>query len=260
MTLPTHGLGRVNACIYCGARGVPLEEEHLIPFGLGGEWVLENASCRKCAKITSAFEGHLQRGMMLPGRTALNLPTRKPQNRPSSFVIDAQHEKLHVPISDYPALITLPFFLPPAHLDSREYEAGVNVINTPFVFQVGGGDAQGLVEKLGKAKIVLTHLEYKPVSFARLIAKIAYGFSVARFGLDAWEHVFVVPSILGEAKDVGRWVGCDRRTEISTDGLHGVTSTLKGDVATARVRLFAQFGAPEYLVIVGRVKLSSTVR
>lgn len=38
----------VNVCIYCGGTGA-LSDEHIIPFGLGGRWVLPKASCAECA-------------------------------------------------------------------------------------------------------------------------------------------------------------------------------------------------------------------
>ena len=74
-------------------------------------------------------------------------------------------------------------------------------------------------------------------------------------GLGAIKEGYVLPAILGESNDVGRWVGCDGREQITGPNyLHGVrTAVVNGDIL-ARVRLFAQFGAPEYLVLVGKAR------
>jgi hypothetical protein len=45
----------VGSCIYCGSTQ-QLSKEHALPLGLGGNYILPNASCEKCRKITEAFE------------------------------------------------------------------------------------------------------------------------------------------------------------------------------------------------------------
>ncbi len=77
-------LGRVGRCIYCGATE-GLQDEHPIPFGLAGRHVLHDASCASCAAKTSRWEGLVLRGSLLPFRTILGLPTRRPSGRPTSF-------------------------------------------------------------------------------------------------------------------------------------------------------------------------------
>ncbi|MCA1615176.1 MAG: HNH endonuclease [Acidobacteria bacterium] len=46
----------IGKCIYCGTIEGGLSEEHVTPFGLGGQLVLLHASCKRCAKITSSLE------------------------------------------------------------------------------------------------------------------------------------------------------------------------------------------------------------
>jgi 5-methylcytosine-specific restriction endonuclease McrA len=48
-------------CIYCGKNGVPLTDEHIVPFSLGGQHILQNASCLECADITKKFEQDVAR-------------------------------------------------------------------------------------------------------------------------------------------------------------------------------------------------------
>jgi len=66
----------VNLCIYCSATDA-LSEEHIVPFGLGGRWVLPKASCAGCASKTSTFEQTCQRTMFGPMRMYYDLPARR---------------------------------------------------------------------------------------------------------------------------------------------------------------------------------------
>src|SRR5665213_1960681 len=81
----------VGACIYCGATE-GLTKEHIIPLGLGGQFVLPAASCPACSKITSDFERKVLRGFMLDGRIVDNFPTRRPKERPATLLVDVQRK------------------------------------------------------------------------------------------------------------------------------------------------------------------------
>src|SRR6185436_305115 len=74
----------VGFCIYCGSKE-NLSDEHVVPFGLGGNAILPEASCHSCSAITSAFEGKVLRGFMLEARTAGRFPTRRPKERPTTL-------------------------------------------------------------------------------------------------------------------------------------------------------------------------------
>ena len=90
-----------------------------------------------------------------------------------------------------------------------------------------------------------------------MLAKVGYGFAVAQYGLDSFENVYVLPAILGAQNDVGRWVGnLDEAPRNETKGLHGMRLGFYGQMVTVHLRLFAQFDAPEYTVVVGDVTAS----
>jgi hypothetical protein len=80
----------VGFCIYCGAQD-KLGEEHVIPFGLGGNLILPAASCRQCSDITGRqIEGAILNaywGTHSVPRLRLNLPTRKPKKRPQKRIL-----------------------------------------------------------------------------------------------------------------------------------------------------------------------------
>lgn len=94
----------------------------------------------------------------------------------------------------------------------------------------------------------------EPVKFARMLAKIALGFAVAVMGLEAFEEIFVRPAILGERDEVGMWVGCPDVPRLDAQkGLHDAAVFVRSDrLVIVGVRLFEEFSAPEYSVIVGR--------
>src|SRR3712207_8495388 len=58
----------VGRCIYCDAeRYAPdsargLAEEHIIPYGLNGDLVLPEASCRRCERITGRNDSLMLKG------------------------------------------------------------------------------------------------------------------------------------------------------------------------------------------------------
>src|SRR6266498_321432 len=96
---PDEVIGTSDACIYCGAQS-GLQDEHIIPFGLGGSFVLRKGSCSKCAVRTSQFERAVLRDAFLPARSALNIRTRKPHKRPAAqpVIIGKDRRVLHLSI------------------------------------------------------------------------------------------------------------------------------------------------------------------
>ena len=78
------GYGR---CIYCtsdsGHSG--LRDEHVIPYALGGNAVIENASCKTCEGITSYLDGYLARHVYHDLRIHRGIQTRRPKQRPKEL-------------------------------------------------------------------------------------------------------------------------------------------------------------------------------
>ena len=110
-------------------------------------------------------------------------------------------------------------------------------------------------------------IAYDPNNFARMIAKIAYGFAVAQFGVDDIEDLGIVSAIKGETDDIGKWVGCTEKENFSPNPvLHSwksqTTASYRIDIPnetipgklTYKVSLFSLFDTPEYTVVVGNIK------
>ena len=51
---------------------------------------------------------------------------------------------------------------------------------------------------------------------------------------------------------MGRWLGCDGQALLGTDALHAISCGVFDAEIVCRVRLFASYDAPEYVVAVGR--------
>ncbi len=250
---------RIGYCIYCRMAQGPLSKEHVIPFGLipvgyRESWVLQGASCRKCHAITSAFEGHVLGQVFRTSRAALGLRTRHGKVVTGTLIVErgGTLEEVRIPIKDYPATIFFPKFPPPAYLDGREYASGIEV-NGNWIIQVAGPPLKSVAQRYETKKLQF-RATLKGHSYPRLIAKVAYGVAVADFGLEGIENAYVLPAILGESSDIGRWVGCDGLTMIKNrQHLHTVSRSVVNGEIIARVCLFAKFGAPEYVVVVGRI-------
>ena len=118
--LDHHVYPEVGRCIYCGSSD-NLSDEHIVPYGLGGNLVLPKSSCVKCAKITSKFELAVLRGSMRPARIIREIQSRKNhENAPRKYPIKIQSgnaiKRIEVPIEDYPILVTFPIFTIPGYL------------------------------------------------------------------------------------------------------------------------------------------------
>jgi hypothetical protein len=80
----THGPTRLpskGACIYCGATGVRLTDEHILPLSLGGGHVIADASCLACANVTKRFEQDVARELWGDARISYNAPSRRKKQR-----------------------------------------------------------------------------------------------------------------------------------------------------------------------------------
>lgn len=248
---------RVGKCIYCDCSDKPLSSEHIIPYGLNGPWILDEASCPRCRDITSKFELQVLHKSLLVTRTAMNLQTRRKQNRPSKLSLsvekdDGSKEVIQLPVDEYIGTVTFLIEDMPAYLTGKHYAKGVNVKES-ILMKVSGPPIEVLAKKYGLKSISFPYTTYGN-TFEQMLAKIGLGFAVGQFGLDSFDDIYVRPTILGQKDDAGMWIGSAKDAILERDGLHIVKLLYhKGDVI-ARIRLFAMYEVPEYLVVVGRLK------
>ena len=246
----------VGHCIYCGATD-NLQKEHILPFGLSGTAVLPDSTCSKCARITGRQEGIVLRGPMRAVRVYRDLKSRTkhkdaPKEYPLTIRRGSVQERVMLPLDEYPILLHFPIFPPPAFLNPSGYTNGIRIKGIATV-SFGPKPAE-VSRNLGATSSSLTQ-DLKPVSFARVIAKIAYACAAAERALDKIRgDPFVLPAILGNTDDIGRWVGTITDHLQAFDGqLHRILiheDRQKG-LLIGDVQLFSDSQTPRYGVILG---------
>jgi hypothetical protein len=187
----------------------------------------------------------------------MGLPTRRLNQRPTNFSLSitrsGHRDELRVPVSELTGTATMLVLEPPAYLDGRPYDRGVQVKGV-LQLHVGGPQLEDMAKALG-AEAVQIAATFHGNDFERMLAKIGYGFAIAEYGVERFEEVYVLRSILGEVDDVGMWVGCppDLLAD-SSSNLHEATVGTSGRDVHVRVRLFASYRGPWYHIVVGRLK------
>jgi hypothetical protein len=244
----------VGVCIYCGTREGRLTDEHIIPFGLGGTWILPKASCLACAKVTAQVEQFCQRPMLGKLRIRLALPTRRPKDRreklPLEFVyLDGRREERIVPASEVPFACMGFRFPAPGILRGQ---APTNQFEGELVLRFVDEELRSHLKERVRLKLG----SFNDLTFSRMLAKIAHSYAVASLGLGSFRPL-LPDTILGRSKTAAYLVGGD------TSGpaiqlpsmLHDVVlqdCVSSGHVYTlAGIQLFAFVGMPRYHVVVG---------
>lgn len=260
-----HRFEPVGRCIYCGANDMPLTDEHIVPFGLGGKLILPQASCDPCAKITSLIERKVLRGFLDHGRQAFGVKGRKKHKRDQPTVLaqtflgpNGTTFEQDVPIEQAARVMTFPLlpyprFLFPLSRPTKETGMGVYGIDT---IHFGLGEA--FATRPPSAEGVKIRDRIDVISFGRLLAKIAHGYYAALNGVADSLQSPLIPIILGKRSDFRNWIGgmeenhlgvkapirhiLDSTTYEDDDGSEGIA---------VRVKLFCPSG-PTYILAAKR--------
>jgi len=114
-----------------------------------------------------------------------------------------------------------------------------------------------VMKTLGISQIKMTQ-DPQPISFARMIAKIAYAYAVAEGVINLIEgKSYVLPSILGEKDEIGKWVGTLGESPRVFEGLlHRILihQDKEKGLLLGEVHLFSDSQTPSYGVILGKLK------
>lgn len=258
----------VGKCIYCGSTS-DLTDEHVFAYGLGGDDVLPKASCKPCAEITGAFEQDVLRGLWWLARAVLNFPTRHPKDMPKEFKVnvetkDGTQKVITLSEDERFGIAGFPEYAPPAILAPRPFLPGILITGHRMI---GFGNSLEDIAKKYNLASINGSITYKGTGFARMLAKIALGVAVARFGIDNLDKIYVRDSILNKKDDVGMWVGSDYweapREHLEQEGKSRHASSIgvddNGNVQV-RIRLFSFSPfSPAYLVVVGHLRDGTTM-
>ncbi len=262
--LPTQAArsyGATNVCIYCGSNE-RLSDEHIIPLGLGGRFVLPRASCANCAALTSAFEGTVQRTMFGPLRMFYDMPSRRKSERPLTLPLRVKLREgddwsdMQVDRGEYPFLVIIPYLSAPTFLAGRKSsDAGAGASQFWIRGVSIGGEfkphLQALRDKLGVHSVMPT-AEARVPEFCLMLAKIAHSFAVAECGIEAAEWTLRSMILARDLSDRGTVMGSITRLMPLSQQLHELDLIEGPDQClSVRIQLLAVMGAPTYLVQVG---------
>lgn len=265
------GFGR---CIFCrlDGGGNGLRREHIIPKSLGGNAVIQEASCKACEAITSYVDGYLAKAIYQEYRAHTDAPSRRKKARPTEslarVIIDGVEDVRIFQTKAKPYFLAMPVWGLPTALT-----AGIPSPNFPTmkahiyefipadIRERLGVDASGSVQVRGTGKINYS-------TFARGIAKIAYCNAVMRYGLEGFRPFPIVDVILGKSPYASHFVGVplDDPPPPEPRGIvhkveFDVWASPSGQILVSTIRLFAhsgteQTGMPIYHVAIGQPKHS----
>lgn len=262
-----HGPSRIstrNLCIYCGARDVRLTDEHVVPYSLGGQYVLERASCDICADITKRFEQDVARELWGDARAAYNAPTRRKKERATEVVLKdpkGLESDLTVPVNDYPAVFVFYEMSRAGILEGRGADEDVSGTWTLSALSDDKRREEFHSRVPGR---LTTKFRHVPKSFARLVAKIGYCQVLTSLSPADFDAV-CLPYILGKSQNLSHIVGArpDHEPPEPNVGYRLASNRFGTDsfqVITATVRLLANCDTPTYHVVVGIVRGQKRVR
>ena len=191
-------------CAYCSSTTV-LTDEHIIPFGLlpkGGDWFLPDSSCRACQKITTRFEGSVQQRMLGPLRHKMRLAAKsKRRGRKDVHDVtynypDGRLETKELPLEQMPTMC-IGFDWPHPRLFRNLPPS--DQVEGNLVLKYSESDLKGHLS--GRA---LKVGRVYPLDFARMLAKIAHVYAIAKYGPSSFDPL-LPPLILdtdGKAGDL----------------------------------------------------------
>ncbi len=255
----------VGECIYCGDCDSKLTREHVLPRGLGGNespagassaFVLQEASCEKCRRTTQKMEEDCLRHMMDPARARLGLKRKDRTGKTTKAQVvleDGSSTERDLPWHEVPGPIILPSFHEALIFSGNQAS---DLAPCDYEIIVVAPATAMAANKRSKVGVTLTANARR---FAQLLAKIALGVAVARYGPKGFEP-FVRDFILDKPGSHGRWVGgfaqSKEKGPLSKE-FHAIRQYEKpGPVGTfifVEIRLFAEFGGPTNYVVVGRL-------
>ena len=245
-------------CIYCDSVQ-NLTTEHIVPFGLGGNLELPQASCTRCATETSKIERAILRGELRPVRVFRALQSRRkhkgaPSAYPLVIVRGGVQETVELPIERYPILVPFPDFAPPRLAVGAESKSGIDVTGIATVSF--GVDPASVLRELG-ATSIKPYVSTRPAQFARMVAKIAYSMAAATGALSMIKGPS--PSrdvILGTNDRIGDFIGTLTYPLEAHEGqLHRIIVLPDKNIGqlVADVQLFSDSHAPRYGVLLGEL-------
>jgi hypothetical protein len=229
-----------------------LADEHVVPFSLGGVHVLDDASCARCAEITSAFERKVARDLWGDARTSYNAPSRRKKKRDKHIGMpDGSAGQIPIAATEFPGVLVFPKMNACGFLQGLPETVDLSPAWT-FVAVDDDARRNAFFQKYGKHA---THtFRFDGYAFGRLLAKIAHCQLLTE--LDPGDfNPMCLPYILGKKGNVSYIVGGSVEGR-APESVGYRLSTLHIDAVekillVVDIRLYANTHAPIYRVVGG---------
>lgn len=251
---------KAGFCIYCGSTK-QLSREHVVPYALGGTLTIAQGSCEECRKKTHAFETDVLTGPLRMVRYIQNLPSStKHRSVPKTVEFsvklgDGTVQPIEVPIAKAPIFLAFYEFGDPKFLDPSR---GENLQTWGLVTGSYGQDPSRVLSELSAKGMTVVPPPSRPMAFARMIAKIAYCLAFVQGHIKKLENPCgLVKAFMAEPDTIGRFVGSVPPPFTKYEGvrIRIATRVIESErIAYTEIQLFADSGAPTYLVVLGRIK------
>lgn len=260
-----NGLG---LCIYCRSTD-SLTDEHVLPYGMGGQLVLKQSSCIECSRVTGPLEQRLLRGHWWPYRKKLGLQSRNPsaadELKPVK-VTTAKGNVLHAALPLIHFVAAIVFELPAPSILKDELTSG-EPLGHAYVKLLGSLPKEVQVDgkpyRLLHSDTVEFPVKLDVGDVTRFLAKVAHGYAIHKEGLDAFEEFYLPEFILGKTDGIQTYVGGYALGSIKTTlpgGGHNRMMILKrGNYLSVCVQLFIDNGEPPpiYEIVVGKRRIAN---
>ncbi|GAK46646.1 conserved protein [Tepidicaulis marinus] len=253
-------------CIYCRKAGVSLSDEHVVPHSLGGEHVLLNATCKRCAKITSKFELDVARELWgdaryaYGGKSRNNKPSRQRQKRLKTRdwidipPVKPGQKKIRVRYDEYPAALVYYQMGKAGILQGLPPDVD---LSKQWLLKAEADQPRSEAFLKKYPEQLVTKFRHVPESFGRMIAKIAYCQMLTTLDPDDFTPL-CLEYILGNRTNVSYIVGGDSRNGVPENTGYRLESCACGNfneiLLIGTVRLMANLHSPYHYAVVGYVR------
>lgn len=272
--LGQHGGHRVPSpgrCIYCGANGVQLTDEHVVPYALGANsLVLEKSSCATCQAIIQRYEQEVLKKQLGTFRAQVSAPTRRKKDRLTEvwmhfMEVDAQARPLRdlghrvVPLDEAPLAICLWSSPMPRLLDPTASGGSLGQPWTWIDKHAVTDIARQVAKETGAEHVAAKIGEVNRIHYLRSLAKTAHAYATATIGLEAFEPL-LPDLILGRRDDVETYVGdLPHENPFGADD-HQTLQIAIGEATdgpaagylVVHIVLYPSLNSPAHVVILGR--------
>lgn len=255
-------MNQLNECMYCGSlKDQDLTDEHIIPFGMGGDLIFRKSSCKDCARKTSQDEMKVLRGFMYDGRLVGNLPSRRKKKQPTTvnnilLRNDGTEFTKELLLKNGVAVIHLPIFTEPGVIFDKAEKEGVELKAIATLHL--GFDNLAKIHKENNVNGVKFNTKVDVISFAKVLCKIAYGYHVNQKGLFPREESPALKIMQGKITTMQHWIGSRDAVYPDASGMHILNMEeilLKSGVTMhiVYITLFRGMGANSEYAVITRV-------